>query len=48
MWKVGPLQSVNDGYGFNIVDNRSRPVATFNYETTQEAVDVHELMARGH
>jgi len=32
MWKVGALASVKEGWGFNITDERDRPLVAFEYE----------------
>jgi hypothetical protein len=37
MWKVGALASVKEGWGFNITDERDRPLVAFEYETHGEA-----------
>jgi hypothetical protein len=38
MWKIGTVASVTEGWGFNITDERGRPLVAFAYETHGEAV----------
>jgi hypothetical protein len=38
MWKIGTVASVTQGCGFNITDERGRPLVAFAYETHGEAV----------
>jgi hypothetical protein len=37
MWKIGIVASVTEGWGFNITDERDRPLVAFAYETHGEA-----------
>jgi hypothetical protein len=37
MWKIGTVVSVTEGWGFNIADERDRPLVAFAYETHGEA-----------
>jgi hypothetical protein len=37
MWKIGTVASVTEGWGFNITDERGRPLVAFAYETHGEA-----------
>jgi hypothetical protein len=37
MWKIGTVASVTEGWGFNIADERGRPVVELGYETHGEA-----------
>ena len=37
MWKIGTVVSVTEGWGFNITDERDRPLVAFGYETHGEA-----------
>jgi hypothetical protein len=37
MWKIGTVASVTEGWGFNITDERGRPLVAFAYETRGEA-----------
>ena len=37
MWKVGASASVTEGWGFNITDERGKPLVAFEYETHGEA-----------
>jgi hypothetical protein len=37
MWKIGTVASVIEGWGFNITDERGRPLVAFAYETHGEA-----------
>jgi hypothetical protein len=36
-WKVGQVRSTTMGYGFGIVTEIGRPVASFSYKTEAEA-----------
>ena len=42
MWKIGTVARVTEGWGFNITDERGRPLVAFAYETHGEA----EVVAR--
>ena len=37
MWKIGTVARVTEGWGFNITDERGRPLVAFAYETHGEA-----------
>ena len=37
-WKIGTVATVTEGWGFNITDERDRPLVVFAYETHGEAV----------
>ena len=41
---VQEVVSVTDGYGFNIVDERKRPVATFSYPNREDAEEARDFM----
>ena len=36
--KIGTVATVTEGWGFNITDERDRPLVVFAYETHGEAV----------
>jgi hypothetical protein len=44
--KLGDVQRVADGWGFNILNKRNRPLVTLAYPTEAEAKWAHGVMAR--
>jgi hypothetical protein len=51
LYTVGDVQSVVygdslNGYGFNIIDDRLRPIASFSFETEPEARTAAGLISR--
>jgi hypothetical protein len=51
LYTVGDVESVEygeslKGYGFKIVDDHLRPIASFCFETESEAATAVELMSR--
>ena len=46
MWKIGTVASVTEGWGFNIADERGRPLVAFAYETHGEAVWPRGMLRR--
>jgi hypothetical protein len=37
VWKIGTVATVPEGWGFNITDERGKPLVAFAYETHGEA-----------
>lgn len=44
--KTGDVMSVGDGYGFNIVSDRNRPLVTFEFSTRDEARQARDEIAK--
>jgi hypothetical protein len=44
--KLGRVQSIDDGWGFNILNEHSRPLVALTYPTKAEAEAAHVLMAK--
>ena len=41
---VQEVMSVTDGYGFNIVDERKRPIVTFSYPDRDAAEEARDFI----
>ena len=44
--KTGDVMSVGDGYGFNIVSDRNRPLVTLEFSTRDEARQARDEIAK--
>ena len=44
--KTGDGMSVGDGYGFNILSDRNRPVVTLEFSTRDEAKEARDEIAK--
>lgn len=44
--KTGDVMAVGDGYGFNIVSDRNRPLVTFELSTRDEAKQARDEIAK--
>ena len=45
-WKIATVATVTEGWGFNITDERDRPLVVFAYETQVAARHVEAAVER--
>jgi hypothetical protein len=44
--RLGPVQTQDDGWGFVVLNEHSKPLVSLTYETKAEADDARGLMAK--
>jgi hypothetical protein len=44
--RTGEVMSVGDGYGFNIVSDRNRPLVTLEFSTREQARQARDEIAK--
>jgi mannose-6-phosphate isomerase-like protein (cupin superfamily) len=45
-YKAGDVMAVPDGYGFNILSDRNRPLVTLEFSTRDEAKQARDEIAK--